>query len=439
MEFEFTHVSWHLYADEKETEDLLRDLLTQQRAELMILRDFKDPKQFRGVVLEQFYTDRLERLYGVQRVWKQDGCVVLDIYGSSLQGFCNRLIRLMNPARPAPKPTTDEAMQWFLDMEMAQKPEPVNPVKAFLQNNPPVKIEQSLNERIMGQEAMTAAVADFLYYHGLRLLHPQLPPRPMLISGPSGCGKTEVWRKVSELYGNIFPVKIIDGSNLSCDGWSGNFKVSSFLDSKMVEGGILVVDEFDKLVKPKHSSRGENVSYDMQSELLKLMEGEYRLTKDKKDTGVTTRRMGFVMTGAFAELTQRKQTAGVEKSIGFCAAPALQAKVEDAVLENEDFIAYGVMPELMGRIAVRCEAKQLSEQAYLDIIWGPHSRVTQLSKVLSLYGVDVAGEVTDEEILELIAQSKHCRTGVRWVATQVENRILERIREKGLFSSAAAA
>lgn len=438
MEFKFEHVSMHLFADEQQAEELLRDMVAQQRPELMILPNFDNPNQFFGVVLKQFYTERLERLYGVERVREQPPCMIVELHSSRLQGFCNRLVRFMNPTSPAPKVTTDEDLQWFLDIENRSRPEPVHPVKAFLQNNSPVKIEQALNRRIMGQEAMTAAVADFLYYHALRFLHPQLPPRPLLISGPSGCGKTEVWRQVSQLYGDIFPVKIIDGSSLSCDGWAGNFKVSSFLDKKLLEGGILVVDEFDKLVKPKHSAKGDNVSYDMQSELLKLLEGEYRLTENKKETNLTTRRMGFVMTGAFAELQKWKQPVQPAKSIGFCAAPAPKAEYVEVELENRDFIAYGVMPELMGRIAVRCEAKQLSDKTYMDIIWGPHSRVTQLSRVLAEYGADVSGKITEAEIRELIDQSKQCRTGVRWVVTQVENRILERIREKGLFPAAAA-
>ena len=256
MEFKFEHVSLHIFADEQQTLALLQDMVDGQRSELMILRDFENPQRFHGVVLEQFYTQRLERLYGVERVWKNGSCMVIDIRGSSLQGFCNRLVRLMNPASPAPKESADKDLQWFLDMDFQPKPEPVHPVKAFLREHSPASIARLLNAHVMGQEAMTAAVADFLYYHGLRFLHPQLPPRPLLVTGPSGCGKTEVWRKVSELFGHIFPVKIIDGSNLSCDGWAGNFKVSTFLDAKMVEGGILVVDEFDKLVKPKYSTKG---------------------------------------------------------------------------------------------------------------------------------------------------------------------------------------
>ena len=55
-----------------------------------------------------------------------------------------------------------------------------------------MQMEQALNEQVIGQPALTKAVADFLYYHALRQLHPELPQRPLLIAGPSGSGKTEV-------------------------------------------------------------------------------------------------------------------------------------------------------------------------------------------------------------------------------------------------------
>lgn len=441
MELKISHISLHPFVDALEAAELLKEMVKEERPELMILPDFNKDNQYRAVVLEQFYTERLGKLYGVERVWKQPPCMVIEIHGPAIQGFCNRAVRFINPFAPPAQErnSPSDSLQWFLDAQKREKTEPVHPWKEFLQENPPAKIEQTLNEHIMGQEEMTAAVADFLYYHALRQLHPQLPPRPLLITGPSGCGKTEVWRKVSALYGNLFPVKIIDGSSLSCDGWAGSFKVSSFLDDKLIEVGILVVDEFDKLVRPKFSSGGGNVSLDMQAELLKLMEGDYRISEQKKDTGKTTKRMGFVMAGAFQELQQRKEDSSASRHIGFCAQQAAQLSEEAEILENGDFIRYGVMPELMGRIAVRCQVKPLSDQVYLNIIKGPHSRVTQLTKVLEQYGVDVSEMIPDREILELIAQSNQCQTGVRWVSAQVENRILERIREGGLFPVPTAA
>lgn len=141
----------------------------------------------------------------------------------------------------------------------------------------------------------------------LRQQHPSLPQRPLLIAGPSGSGKTEVWRVAKKLYGDTFFIRIIDGSNISGEGWSGNYKIDTYMHAQITDGGILVVDEFDKLVTPKHSSSGESVSLSIQAEFLKLVEGEYCVSKKKELTSMTSKMMGFVMVGTFEALRQWKQ------------------------------------------------------------------------------------------------------------------------------------
>jgi ATP-dependent Clp protease ATP-binding subunit ClpX len=312
-----------------------------------------------------------------------------------------------------------------------------DPIRRFLRENTPLCIEKKLNQYVIGQSDLTKAVADFLYYHALRQLHPELPQRPLLISGPSGSGKTEVWRVAEQHYGHLFPIRVVDGSNLSCEGWSGNYKIDTYVDSRMASGGILVVDEFDKLTRPKVSSGGSNVSLDMQAEFLKLMEGEYQITEKRKPTGFTSKKMGFVLVGAFDALRQEKEEPQEKEvsPIGFCAQvqePSKKAR-KSSNLTDEDFIAYGIMPEIVGRIAARCATNPLDNRAYMDIIRGPHSRVANLERVLQLYGVEVADVIADAELKALIDASKSNRTGVRWVSAQVETRLLEAIREKGLF------
>jgi len=104
-------------------------------------------------------------------------------------------------------------------------------------------------------------------------------------------------------------------------------------------------------------------------------------------------------------------------------------------LTDEDFIAFGIMPELLGRIAAKCSTRALDAKAYLGIIRGPHSRVAAIEQVLKQYGVCFSDVISDEEILALVATSRHNRTGVRWVSAQVETRLLEAIRQQGLFPS----
>ena len=79
--------------------------------------------------------------------------------------------------------------------------------------------------------------------------------------------------------------------------------------------------------------------------------------------------------------------------------------------------------------------RALDAKAYLGIIRGPHSRVAAIEQVLKQYGVRFSDVISDEEILALVATSKHNSTGVRWVSAQVESRLLEAIRQQGLFPS----
>ena len=173
----------------------------------------------------------------------------------------------------------------------------------------------------------------------------------------------------------------------------------------------------------------------MQSEFLKLLEGEHRVTVNKKQTETDSRKMGFVMVGAFEELRDRKEDK-LRKSmaIGFCQNT--QEEQTDAVgydFSDEDFISFGVMPEIVGRIATRCATKPLDDRAYLNIIRSSHSRVAAIEKVLMQYGIRTADVIPPEELRALISKSKSNRTGVRWVSAQVESRLLEAIREQGLF------
>ena len=226
---------------------------------------------------------------------------------------------------------------------------------------------------------------------------------------------------------------------MSCEGWAGNYKIDTYLNPAFAQGGILIVDEFDKLAKPRHSGAGDNVSHEIQAEFLKLVEGEYHITERKKQTNATTKMMGFVLVGAFEPLWIKKEQPKAVPQIGFLLdAPQATAEAAPAVLTDEDFIAYGILPELVGRIAVKCATKPLNDEAYWDIIRGPHSRVAAIEQVLKQYGTQVTDVISHEELRQMVATSRSNRTGVRWVSAQVENRLLEAIREHGLFPGHAA-
>lgn len=298
----------------------------------------------------------------------------------------------------------------------------------FIYNNTPASIEEELNEHVIGQPELTKAVADFLYYHALRQVHSSLPPRPMLIAGPSGSGKTEVWRAAEKLYGRVFKVKIVDASRLTCEGWKGDYKLSAMIDSELIRGGILVADEFDKLAKPKYSAGGDNVSMDMQSEFLKLMEGEGQVAA-KSFNAHQTGAMGFVFVGAFDWLREQQKAKAERKAIGFGSAEA--GKYVPCDLDDADYVSAGLLTEIVGRIATKCMTHELTDDDYVKIINNPHSRVSTLRTVFRMHHHD-APEITDDDIRSLVNVSRANKTGVRWVSSQVENILLNSIRECGI-------
>lgn len=426
-------------ATQEQVIQYLEELLKTDRKEMLLFPDPTDPMRYIAMLLEKYYTPELTESFSVRGTERTDAFRSIYLSRTSVRSYIFTLMRKFNPSQSN---HTDNLAEQLLGEEVTENKEkrsipfmngkPLTAIQ-FLTTKTPSQIEAELNAQIMAQPELTKVVADFLYYHVLRQLHPDLPQRPLMIYGPSGNGKTEVWRAAERLYGNLFPIRIIDGSGISCDGWAGNFKLSHYIDETISKGGILVVDEFDKLVKPRHNSKGDNVSLDVQAEFLKLLEGEYSIRKDKGNLELTSKKMGFVLVGAFEGLREEKMRQRADAPhIGFCQEKNKRSEETVDTLTDEDFIRYGIMPEIVGRIASKCGVAELDEMAYLQILRNPNSRVAQIEKVLKLYGVQITDVLTEEELRKLILTSKSNRTGVRWVSAQVEARLLEAIRQNGL-------
>lgn len=308
---------------------------------------------------------------------------------------------------------------------LERKRDKLNKAKNFLKSYTPEKLEKELNQYVIGQPELIKEVASFLYYHMLRQVYTELPVRNLLIAGSSGSGKTEVFRCVKELYGDSLNIRIADGSRITKEGWTGSQKVEGLLSEDL---DILVIDEMDKLCTPSITSGGSNVSKEIQSEFLKLLEGEFEL-KNRKEIYVLEN-LSVVFSGAFESIREEKRREA-NYTMGFATAEAKDKKPNHEI-SDEDLIKFGVMPELLGRISVKVVTNDLTDRDYLQIIKNEHSRVSKLLEVLKTCGIEETQVLSDEEILELIGKSKDNRTGFRWVSAQVENRILEAVRTIGV-------
>lgn len=160
------------------------------------------------------------------------------------------------------------------------------------------------------------------------------------------------------------------------------------MDSPIVcsgEQAILVIDEADKMLAPKYSSSGENVSQSIASEGLKMMEGTIADVKSGSFTyQVDTSRISFVLCGAFSnKANEIAKNSNNGSSIGFGAMPNT-VKAYDQPLTTQDLIEYGVMPEFVGRIQRVVNLQPMALEDYyklMDSGCGPVRHVQDQYKI----------------------------------------------------------
>ena len=318
----------------------------------------------------------------------------------------------------------EEQKKILKEMEAEKK----RKITEFLKEYPPSRIKAELNEYIVDQPSLTKAVSDFLYYQALRYKYPDLPSRPLLICGPSGSGKTEVWRVAKKLYSEIFKITFINAANITSDGWSGSNKLANYLTCT-ASNSILVFDEFDKCASPRYSIGGVNTSADMQSEFLKVIEDNDYIVKGKSDVEYIIKNLGVVFVGAFESIREEK-TQIVSQAIGFGSQPPEQPKYHG--INRTDLVEFGVLPELLGRIAVVVNTRPISEEQCLKIVRNSKSRLTVISDLLAENGIDAWKDLSDEVIINMIKNSDFGKFGFRSVLSKIENIMLQNIHENGL-------
>lgn len=170
---------------------------------------------------------------------------------------------------------------------------------------------------------------------------------------------------------------------------------------------------------------------DMQSEFLKLLEGEYDTTGRKKLFEKEKCMVSIVFVGAFESIRDKKRKTAEMRSIGFGMDYESEENIHHEITD-EDLIEFGMMPELVGRIASKVTTNDLTNEDYIRILKNPHSRLSSLMEVLQQYDICVDDIFNKENIAALIDKSKANRTGFRWVSAQVENLLLTSFHEQGL-------
>ena len=223
------------------------------------------------------------------------------------------------------------------------------------------KLYDYLDGRIWKQNEAKRAASIILF----NCLHRGRRSNAMFI-GPSGSGKTYIWRCLQELFPER--IEIVDGSNITPDGWSGKKKWASLLLSDKFMGNeqtILVIDEADKMFMPKTNSHGENWSAIIQGEVLKMLEG----TQVDLGSGVCvdTSKISFIFCGAFSAKSEEIAEKRRGGSIGF-GKSSREVRAYDAPVERKNLHDFGIMTEILGRIRRIVNLKPMTEEDFFHMI-----------------------------------------------------------------------
>ena len=219
----------------------------------------------------------------------------------------------------------------------------------------PRDIKRELEKNVLNQDEACRKVAVMMYQHlhGHRFVG--------LLAGPTGSGKSFIADSLKSLFPDI--VYLRDVSNVSCDGWKGNKKVSNLFDgvSEICRNGktirpLLFLDECDKMFSPKINSGQENVSESVQAEFLTVLQGGEVEVREKNDNGRDFRRtlytghMSFLFAGAFEKRARAVAAKESGSSFGFGSSSANKLSSYDLELTMEDVREAGCTAEFSGRI-----------------------------------------------------------------------------------------
>ncbi len=325
------------------------------------------------------------------------------------------------------------------------------PAQLDLDNLPrPKDIYAALNEYVVSQEEAKRTLSVAVYNHYKRVQmgtddsDVELQKSNILLLGPTGCGKTHLAQTLARIL-NV-PFAIADATALTEAGYVGEDVENILLkliqaadfDIKKAETGIIYIDEVDKIArKADNPSITRDVSGEgVQQALLKILEGTVasvppqggRKHPHQEFLSIDTTNILFICGGAFAGLDKIIGKRIGKNAVGFSAEVRSRNDTEASELLSlvmpEDLLAFGLIPEFIGRLPVVSAVHQLQREDLVRILTEPRNAlVKQYQRFFAYDHIELV--FTEDALWAIADKALERETGARGLRSIIENALLD--------------